>query len=223
MSYTKQQVQNSAKESFSVSECLRRLGRTVSGSSHRYMLQFIKENNIDISHFKQSWRILKGKVPKKPASAILVFNTDSKSRLSHSQLKRALIEIGRNYSCEICGLFEWRGNKNILQVDHINRNWRDNTSDNLRFLCPNCHVSTASYGNKKEKVKKKHIYKTKINWPTREEIERIVWQEPINKIAKRLCVSDNAIHKFCKRNNIQKPPHGYWLRDIDPKIHKKNK
>ena len=46
-----------------------------------------------------------------------------------------------NNKCESCG---W-GETNIftkivpLEVDHIDKNWRNNKKENLQFLCPNCH------------------------------------------------------------------------------------
>ena len=40
------------------------------------------------------------------------------------------------------------GKKIVLQLDHINGINTDNTIKNLRFLCPNCHSQTPTFGNK---------------------------------------------------------------------------
>ena len=32
-------------------------------------------------------------------------------------------------------------------LDHKNRNKLDNRRENLRFLCPNCHQQTPTWGN----------------------------------------------------------------------------
>jgi len=52
------------------------------------------------------------------------------------------------YKCKICGLSKWRGNKISLHLDHINGNSRENTKQNVRWLCPNCHSQTETWGVK---------------------------------------------------------------------------
>jgi HNH endonuclease len=66
-------------------------------------------------------------------------------------LRRALLEIGRECKCEICGQGElWNNNTLVLQIDHINGERRDNTPENLRFLCPNCHLQTPAFSQPKK-------------------------------------------------------------------------
>jgi hypothetical protein len=40
----------------------------------------------------------------------------------------------------------------------------------------------------------------------------LVWQEPMTKIAPRFGLSDVGLAKACKRNNIPRPPAGYWAQ-----------
>lgn len=47
---------------------------------------------------------------------------------------------------------------------------------------------------------------------TREELYRLVWSEPITKIAPRYGLSDRGMGKLCARHNIPVPPRGYWAR-----------
>lgn len=51
---------------------------------------------------------------------------------------------------------------------------------------------------------------SKISWPSKEELEKLVWEKSTLSIAKDLGVSDSAIGKKCKAYGIQKPPRGYW-------------
>lgn len=59
---------------------------------------------------------------------------------------------------------------------------------------------------------------TKIKWPSKEELTKLVWEEPLIKLSKKLGVSDNAIRKYCRKHNIALPKNGYWTQ----KIHKLN-
>lgn len=54
----------------------------------------------------------------------------------------------RKYECSSCGISEWHGKKLRLQIDHIDGNNRNNTVSNLRYLCPNCHTQTETWGVK---------------------------------------------------------------------------
>lgn len=54
--------------------------------------------------------------------------------------------------------------------------------------------------------------KTKIVWPTPEEMQKMIWEKPTIHLSKEMGVSDVAIAKFCKKYSILKPPTGYWLR-----------
>ena len=50
------------------------------------------------------------------------------------------------YECSECGVNELNGKHITLQVDHIDGDKENNTFENLRFLCPNCHSQTETWG-----------------------------------------------------------------------------
>lgn len=45
----------------------------------------------------------------------------------------------------------------------------------------------------------------------RKELYQRVWSEPVTKLAKEFGLSDVGFAKLCKRNEIPRPPRGYWV------------
>lgn len=48
--------------------------------------------------------------------------------------------------------------------------------------------------------------------PSKEELEKLVWEMPVTKIAELYKVSDSAIIKRCRLLKINKPTSGYWTK-----------
>lgn len=70
-------------------------------------------------------------------------------KCSGTQLKKKIIEeLGWEDKCQRCGISEWCGEPITIQVDHINGDPTNHAIDNLRFLCPNCHSQTETWGRK---------------------------------------------------------------------------
>jgi len=53
---------------------------------------------------------------------------------------------------------------------------------------------------------------TKIPWPDKETLAKLLWEKPATQIAAELGVSDTAVKKHCRQLGITKPPRGYWAK-----------
>jgi len=147
--YTKEKLEPIFKESKSIANIIRKLGLKESGGSHSHITKQIKKFEIDISHFTGKVHNLnKTALNRKSWKEVLILRTNG-NREKSWKLRRSLIEAGIKYSCKECGINTWNDKPITLQVDHLNGNFLDNTIDNLRFLCPNCHTQTCGYSGSK--------------------------------------------------------------------------
>lgn len=93
----------------------------------------------------------------------------------------------------------------------------------------NSNARRKSYdlSNKLIKTKPKKVSKKEINsdWrklpklnirkvarPSKNELEKLIWEKPTIQLALDFGVSDKAIEKWCKSYGIKKPERGYWAK-----------
>lgn len=59
------------------------------------------------------------------------------------------VKVRDNYTCVLCGWSKKNPTTgNIpVEVDHIDGNYKNNTPENLRTICPNCHSLTSTWKN----------------------------------------------------------------------------
>lgn len=126
-------------------------------------------------------------------------------------------------------------------VHHMNTDKSDNRTENLLVLensqhiklhmwidknCPinniNSHKNefclecSLTLQEKQEKYCSLECYsknRNKVPHPSKEELEKLVWEQPTSDLAKIFGVSDVAIAKWCKKYGIEKPSRGYWMKN----------
>lgn len=140
------------KKSSTISEVLFKLGYTVKGNSWGYsqVKRRMDDLNLDYSIFKGKSAVIKtGRLNNARKEDILKENCKhQRTVLRRYVIKNNLIP----YKCAICGCTEWQGKTLSLELDHINGINNDNRLENLRFLCPNCHSQTSTYGSRNQQT-----------------------------------------------------------------------
>jgi hypothetical protein len=225
--YTKEILEDAVKQSLSVSAVLRFLKIPYTSGNHRHIKSRIVYYNLDTSHFlgnkANSGKHHKGGTRHLTPEIIFVLDRNNGRREDSGSLKKMLILSGIEEKCSACGVgTEWNGQKLVLQVDHINGNGIDNRKENLRFICPNCHSQTNTFGTRNafyepkiKTVKPRNAPKIsirKVERPSKEELEKLLWEKPTTQIAKQFGVSDVSIGKWAKAYGLAKPPRGYWSK-----------
>ena len=92
-------------------------------------------NKCQQSHRKQLLKedFLKGKYVGKP----VFFRT--------GEWTKELIIETYGYKCCVCEISEWNDKPLTLEVDHIDGKAHNNTIENLRLICPNCHSQSSNF------------------------------------------------------------------------------
>jgi len=231
-----EQFSQFVKDSFTIAGVLRKLNILPKGANYRTVHKRINKLNLDTSHFKAFGWSAGLKRPEFVKDIALYLNNEIPCE-SHKLKLRLISEGYFERKCYTCNLSEWMNKPIPLELDHIDGNRNNNNLTNLSIICPNCHAQTPNYKNKNRKIIPKKIIlcecgnsknprsircmkcctnkKTRIKWPNKEELEKLVWQYPMSILSKQLGVSDKSIKKKCNRLKINIPPHGHWLKNIN--------
>ncbi|MFE9854722.1 HNH endonuclease [Streptomyces sp. NPDC005780] len=141
-------------ESRSLAGVLNVLGQVDNGGARARLKRDIEAYRLSTSHFTgQGHSAGSRSSHRKPAADILVRLESGPHRTRTSLLRRALHDVGVPRECARCGTGEtWRGNRIVLEIDHISGDRLDNRLENLRYLCPSCHSQTATFSNRTRPV-----------------------------------------------------------------------
>jgi 5-methylcytosine-specific restriction endonuclease McrA len=137
--YTDEDVISAAAKVKSIAGLLKELKLTPAGGNYANAKRTIQKLKIDCTHWTgQGWN--------KNAQ---LKNWSDYSRVAY--LKKHLIKE-RTHKCELCNLDIWQNNLIALEVHHIDGDRTNNTLNNLKLLCPNCHSTTNNYRNRKQSL-----------------------------------------------------------------------
>lgn len=242
----KEKLQELLDNSISIGEILESLEISKKSSgSYTYLMKRIKNDNLDLTKFKENKKnnhpykkMLKANKLKELTNEELF--TDTKHSCNSSIKRRIIRDNLIEYKCCECGICDSWNNKPIsLQLDHINGINTDNRLENLRFLCPNCHSQTSTFGSKNSKFKqvktkcascgcnisknsnncKNCFFKNKSN-SRKMSIEKDVLIELIKsktykEIGLMYGISDSYVKKILKFYNIEcKPRRGKYAKNL---------
>lgn len=198
------------KNSSTISEVLFKLGYSVKGNSWGFakIRQRMSDLNLDGNVFKGKSPITKyGSLHKVNASDILKPNCKhARSVLRRYVIKNNLIP----YRCAICGCVEWQGRTLSLELDHINGINNDNRIENLRFLCPNCHSQTTTYGSRNQQ-------RNDSEYEITDDLRNLVEAEyqkrrNIKQVSSALGVRRHVVNRIVSESGLKKSNQKYVIR-----------
>ena len=198
------------KSSLNIAEVLFKLGYTVKGNSWGYsqVKQRMTDLNLNGTDFRGKSALKKGSIDKEvPTEKLLVEN----SRHPRNILRRHIIKNNLlPYKCAICGCVEWQGKTLSLELDHINGINNDNRIENLRFLCPNCHSQTDTFGSKNRRETESKYELTEEQ--TNKIISEYIILKNKKKVADKFGITQKAVTQCLKENGMSKPNQKYVIQ-----------
>lgn len=205
----KEQLQALLDTSDSLVEVIGELGLDPYAGNHKTLHSRIREDNLSVEKLERNRSVARRQhlveLNSRKYSDEEVFVENSHYHRKH--IKRRVLEGGLLPEiCDQCGVGAvWYGKPLTLQLDHINGVSNDHRLSNLRFLCPNCHSQTETFGSKnrptKNKSKSRSMKERRVRRkfdPSKDELSQMVNSMPMTQVGKHYGVSDNAVRKRCK-------------------------
>ncbi|MGW6204799.1 HNH endonuclease [Streptomyces sp. NPDC055089] len=138
-------------ESQSLAGVLIALRQADNGGARARLKRDIEAYHLSTSHFTgQGHSAGTRSSHRKRAADILVRLGGGTYRTRTALLRRALDDVGVPHACARCGTGDtWRGNRIVLEIDHIDGDPLNNQQQNLRYLCPSCHSQTETFSKRR--------------------------------------------------------------------------
>lgn len=136
-------------------------------------------------------------------------NRPTKEELETMILHEKAGDIGKRYGVSGNAVSKWLVRLGIPQPGH--GCWSKNR---MTHRCVACGGPASS---RLKRCKACHdadisLHGRKVVRPTKEELEKMVWDESVESIGRRYGVSGNAVHKWAKSYGIETPGRGYWAK-----------
>lgn len=207
---TDEQFVKLIKNSTNISEVLFKLGYSIKGNSWGFsqVRKRMDDLNIDASEFKgKSAAIEKTKQASLTSEMLLRENCKhNRNCLRRFIIKNKLLP----YKCAICGALEWNGKTLSLELDHINGINNDNRLENLRFLCPNCHSQTTTYGSRNQQ---RNESKYEISEELRQLVESTYEKErSVKRVSSVLGIRRNVVTQIVNESGQKHSNQKYVIR-----------
>lgn len=197
------------RSSTCIKEVLFKLGYTTTGNSWGYKQVKLRMTNLKLesSEFKGKSPLLEN-VHKKEISNDIMFQ---KNNINRNVIRKRIIRDNLiDYKCSICGISHWNGKILSLELDHINGVNNDNRLENLRFLCPNCHSQTSTYGSKNKDT---YVSTYEITRETEETIEKAYNElHNIKKVSKKTGIRLKIVKEIINKLGLNKPNLKFVIR-----------
>lgn len=200
-----EKMKEAIEKTSSIKEAMKYLGREPVGGNYKHFRDWATKHGLSI---KRGPRSTPGDLKRKHTNDEMFSTNSVCSR--HAVRSRIVSDGLLPYICSLCGnTGEHNGKPLSLHLDHVNGIRSDHRLENMRFLCPNCHSQTPTYGGKRPAKEKNLDYRRKdyperrkVQWPTKEELKSLLSSNSYVSVGKMYGVSDNAVRRWAKKYEL---------------------